>query len=464
VARMGEPDAQFAYHSEAWKEAQFKVCYLEEQHRQNDPHYLKILNEVRADKVSAETINMLRSRFVSQVPEEIDGQEIESSFEEETILLDDGLNAELNESFQASQEAGMVETSSSKVRPAVGSTRLYSHNMNVDSENDRELGKVSGTMLEYTMNCSGNRKLVETLKKSCLAPEVLRLKKGARVMFVKNNYELGYANGTLGIVEDCGYETITVRTSRGMVNAIREVWMIEENGKVLAELEQYPLRLAWAITIHKSQGMSLDAAHIDLSRTFEKGMGYVALSRVRSLAGLSLVGLNRTALEVHGEALQYNRHFRELSAKQGAEFSVLSGDELKRKQNAFLGPDPSEEEKAVNSKRGKKMKTPKAKKIPTIDQTKELFDSGMSLREVAAKRGLEVDTIINHIDQIKEKDPKWDISFLKDLIPVTKFKKIAMAFHKVGVKEGGLRPLGPVKGILGGAYSYTELKIVRMFL
>ena len=108
-------------------------------------------------------------------------------------------------------------------------------------------------------------------------------------MFVKNNFDKGFVNGTMGIVTKCGYEEIKVRTLSGkIIDAERESWVIEEDKKTLAKIIQFPLRLAWAITIHKSQGMSMDNALIDLSASFERGMGYVALSRVRSLDGLFL--------------------------------------------------------------------------------------------------------------------------------------------------------------------------------
>ena len=103
--------------------------------------------------------------------------------------------------------------------------------------------------------------MVEALKKSCLAPETLRLKIGAKVMFVKNNFEEGYVNGTLGTIVKCGYEEIRVKTLSGkIIDVDRTSWVIEEDGKLKAEINQYPLRLAWAITVHKSQGMSLDSA------------------------------------------------------------------------------------------------------------------------------------------------------------------------------------------------------------
>ena len=94
-----------------------------------------------------------------------------------------------------------------------------------------------------------------------------------------------------------------------------ESWAVEDEGKVLAKISQVPLRLAWAITVHKSQGMSLDAAEIDLSKCFELGMGYVALSRVRSLDGIKLMGINEVALRVNEDVVKKDKEFRELSKK-----------------------------------------------------------------------------------------------------------------------------------------------------
>jgi ATP-dependent exoDNAse (exonuclease V) alpha subunit len=88
---------------------------------------------------------------------------------------------------------------------------------------------------------------------------------------------------------------------------------LEEDGRKKAEVTQLPLRLAWAITIHKSQGMSLDAAEIDLSRSFTPGMGYVALSRVRSMEGLYLCGINNMALALHPLIFAYDTELRERS-------------------------------------------------------------------------------------------------------------------------------------------------------
>ena len=116
-----------------------------------------------------------------------------------------------------------------------------------------------------------------------------------------------------------------------------ETWAIEENGKIKASLRQIPLRLAWAITIHKSQGMSLDNAEIDLSNTFGFGMGYVALSRVRTLSGIRLIGFKKDALRVDGEVLKFDINLRKESEQNEILFSKLTKDEQKKlEENLFF--------------------------------------------------------------------------------------------------------------------------------
>jgi ATP-dependent DNA helicase PIF1 len=434
VSRAGEPDAYFAYHSRVWKEANFVVCYLEEQHRQIDREFVGILNAIRAQAVSSDMLDLLEGRITSSDARAAG----EAERVGETII-----------------EYGACEA---EIKP----TRLYSHNADVDAENERELAAVPGQIMEYHMASHGNKRLVEGLKKYCLAPEILRIKKGAQVMFVKNNRELGYANGTRGAVIDCGYDHIIVRTLDGReIDAPIESWRVDEGDKTLAEIEQYPLRLAWAITIHKSQGMSLDAAHIDLTRSFEKGMGYVALSRVRSLLGLTLVGLNDTALNIHPEAFEFDRYFREQSKRAQAYIMSMSSDELKEKQRRFLGDAPNKE--SAKARKPKKQKISRLQ-VPTTEITRALIDEGKSIREVAAERGLSFDTILRHIEEEKEKDPRWDISHLRDALPVTRFRKIAMAFHAIGVEEGGKRLLSPVKNKLGSGFTFEEIRLVRLFL
>ncbi len=128
-----------------------------------------------------------------------------------------------------------------------------------------------------------------------------------------------------------------MRTEKGRVIEVEpHEWVIEDNNKILASIKQIPLRLAWAITIHKSQGMSLDAAQMDLSQTFEYGQGYVALSRVRTLAGLELSGINERALEVHPNIQSVDVQFRELSLAAEDSFSLMSQDEINQLHENFV--------------------------------------------------------------------------------------------------------------------------------
>jgi len=130
-------------------------------------------------------------------------------------------------------------------------------------------------------------------------------------MFVKNNFSENYINGTMGRVEDFDDDDFPiVQTVNGKTIHVKPVsWTIDEHDKVVAEIMQIPLRLAWAITVHKSQGMSLDLTEIDLSKSFEYGMGYVALSRVRSLEGMRLIGFNQKSLEVDPKVIQLDKNF-----------------------------------------------------------------------------------------------------------------------------------------------------------
>src|SRR5690606_1137015 len=113
-------------------------------------------------------------------------------------------------------------------------------------------------------------------------------------------------------------------------------WAIEDDGKVLASITQIPLRHAWAITIHKSQGMSLDEAVIDLSRSFTYGMGYVALSRVRRLNGLYLIGFSEESLLLDPQMQNLDVNLQQRSDKAVERLVTISSDDLKKRHDDFI--------------------------------------------------------------------------------------------------------------------------------
>jgi ATP-dependent DNA helicase PIF1 len=209
-------------------------------------------------------------------------------------------------------------------------TRLYSHNMDVDSINQKHLRDIPKDGKRYRMQTTGQAAKIESLVKSVLAPEELELRPGAEVMFVANNFPLGFVNGTRGRVLDFVDNMPVVLLANGKeIKVERHSWKLEEDGKTRAEVAQLPLRLAWAITIHKSQGMSLDAAEIDLSRSFTPGMGYVALSRVRSMDGVYLTGVNNMARaredKVSAFIIAHNTLLEELARRKPQTLQAMLG-------------------------------------------------------------------------------------------------------------------------------------------
>lgn len=285
------PKARFAYDSGAWQRAKPIVCYLTEQHRQDDDLFLGILSAIRSNSINDGHLSEIHKRKIT-----------DSTMHKQSV-------------------------------------KLYTHNLDVDKTNDQMLATVTGRPVTFDMNTKGSPALVAILQKGCLSPQKLVLKVGAKVMFTKNNPKEGFVNGTLGVVEsfDNYVNLPVVRTSDGRkIIAEPMEWSVEEGGKIKATIIQVPLRLAWAITVHKSQGMSLEEAVMDLSDVFEFGQGYVALSRVRRLSGLYLLGWNEQTFKVHPDVLRIDQSFRENSTAAAEAFAKIPAAELNVMHTNFI--------------------------------------------------------------------------------------------------------------------------------
>lgn len=274
VNRPNEQGGGFVVYSDAWQELQPAVLYLERQYRQNDERLLEILTALRTGDVRRHHVEALLAR--------------------------------------------------TEVEPPDGDiTELHTVNVDVDDINIQKLAELPGEERSYQQTTTGSKIYVENLQRSVLAPENLVIKLGALVMAVKNSPQKLYANGSIGTVVDfeplTEYPVVEFRDGH-QVTMVPDIWELRDGERKRASISQVPLRLAWAITVHKSQGMTLDAAKIDLRKAFVEGMGYVALSRVRDLDNLYLYGINRRALEVSPDALAIDEVLRQASRESAERY------------------------------------------------------------------------------------------------------------------------------------------------
>jgi ATP-dependent exoDNAse (exonuclease V) alpha subunit len=261
----------YCFTSAAWEHADFKICYLHEQHRQSDKVFNDILTNIRAGFLTDEQKDIIRSRVVDDVS-------------------------------------------------GLGAIRLDTHNKKVDDINIMKLDRLEGESRTYVMDKRGNESAVAGLMANCLSPERLRLKVGAPVLFTKNHTDKTWVNGSQGEVVELQEDVVRVKMKNGnVVQVLRDSWERTEGygarKVVIASVTQFPLKLAWAITIHKSQGMTLDDAVIDVSQVFACGHAYVAVSRVKALEGVHFQGrLTSGFLAVDEEVMAKDREFLRASA------------------------------------------------------------------------------------------------------------------------------------------------------
>ncbi|OYW86567.1 hypothetical protein B7Z17_00105 [Candidatus Saccharibacteria bacterium 32-49-10] len=268
----------FVVNSRVWQELQPVICYLSEQFRQDDETLLAILNSLRAGDLRRHHVETLLART------EVYADDLEEM------------------------------------------TELHTVNVDVDSLNNIKLRQLDAEEVVYEQTTTGGESYVQSLQRSVLAPSQLRLKRGALVMAVKNSPDRKYVNGSIGTVVDfepqTDYPIVEFRNGKE-VTMVPDTWELRDGDKKRASITQIPLRLAWAITVHKSQGMTLDAARIDLRKAFVEGMGYVALSRVKNLDSLYLTGINQMALRVSEDAQTIDELLRSKAASDANRFEHL---------------------------------------------------------------------------------------------------------------------------------------------
>lgn len=289
VNRNDSRTGGFVVTSRVWQELDPAVLYLQEQHRQDDEELLEILTALRAGDIRRHHAEKLLARadVEPENPENI--------------------------------------------------TELHTVNIDVDTINHAKLQALDTEERTFSQFTTGAANYVESLQRSVLAPSELVLRKGALVMAVKNSPQRVYVNGSIGTVVDfepgTEYPVVEFRSGK-TVTMVPDSWELRDGDKKRASISQIPLRLAWAITVHKSQGMTLDAARIDLRKAFVPGMGYVALSRVKNIDSLYLYGINRTALAISEDALAIDDVLRDKTKKDAERFAYLAEKAAQRAEDA----------------------------------------------------------------------------------------------------------------------------------
>ena len=247
----------YFFHSKALGKLPYITIELQKVHRQKDADFLEILNAVRENRLTSSLLAKLNSRVGVEPP-----------------VMEDGTEP----------------------------IRLTTHNVRADEVNGRKMAELSGDPYSFIAQVDG-----DFPENAYPAEEELQLKPGAQVMFIRNDSEGNYYNGKLAKVEKISNGVVTVCDREGQLIDVTPVeWpnaqyeLDDESGEicqnVIGTFKQIPLRVAWAITIHKSQGLTFDNVIIDAGAAFAFGQVYVALSRCRSLEGIVMESPVRSSI------------------------------------------------------------------------------------------------------------------------------------------------------------------------
>ena len=265
--------SNFCFNSKIWEELDFYNIILDKIFRQSDEKFIRLLNNLRFGIVDDQDKKILESRI-------------------------------------------KIIDNNSAIQPTI----LTTHNAKVEFVNNKHLKNIPNPEQVFQAEYKGDIYKIEFLKKNCIAYQSLKLKVGAQVMMIKNTLQKeGIINGSLGIVKEFSTKKLypIVEFANGKTFTISpEEWVLEKFdsetrvSKIEASISQVPLILAWAITIHKSQGLTLDKISCDLSDSFSPGQSYVALSRARNLEGVFIESLNFSKINADANAINFYKKIK----------------------------------------------------------------------------------------------------------------------------------------------------------
>lgn len=351
----------YFFSSAALKSMKYSCIELKNVYRQTDGHFIDILNHARDCTLTSQDISDLNALYIP--------------------------------GFSPKPEDGYI--------------RLMTHNRQVDYVNETELEKLDSK--PYTFEAAVTGTFPE---ESYPTADSLTLKKGAQVMFIKNDPERRFINGTLGEVKSIDKNSIAVRLAEsGMIIDVEPVeWQNiryqfdeeskEISSKQIGRFKQYPLKAAWAITVHKSQGLTFDKAIIDVHAAFSPGQAYVALSRCRTLDGLVLSSPVSASVFMRDNAVDAYMNYISRPVEELAFSSCYEYFEYEKKAE----PEEVAPVKKVKGNQEKPKKVNKeeprdesGKKLNTYEYSYKLYNQGNTIEQIAEKRGLNQSTIEGHL-------------------------------------------------------------------
>lgn len=351
----------YFFSSAALKSMKYSCIELKNVYRQTDGHFIDILNHARDCTLTSQDISDLNARYIP--------------------------------GFSPKPEDGYI--------------RLMTHNRQVDYVNETEMEKLDSKPYTFVAAVTGTFP-----EESYPTADSLTLKKGAQVMFIKNDPERRFINGTLGEVKSIDKNSIAVRLAEsGTIIDVEPVeWQNiryqfdeeskEISSKQIGRFKQYPLKAAWAITVHKSQGLTFDKAIIDVHAAFSPGQAYVALSRCRTLDGLVLSSPVSASVFMRDNAVDAYMNYISRPVEELAFSSCYEYFEYEKKlEQEEVAPVKKVK---VNKEKPKKEKKEElcddtGKKLSTFECSYKLYNQGDTVEQIAEKRKLNPVTIEGHL-------------------------------------------------------------------
>lgn len=532
--RHETPRDKFAFMAQAWIEADLQVCYLTEQHRQRqtapedaitgDSYHgldlLAILQQIRTQQFTPDILPALRAtanHALSDTRTRLFTHNFNVNQINEQELTNLTTPSQTYESW-GEGDAALVETLQKGVRNApiltlkVGAKVMFIKNnadLNVsngtlgevvdfvalkptdqdDKENEK---KPTNESPDFEDTDIKDTDIKDTdVKDTDVKDTDIKKADTKHANADTTDQTDNDADNRLNQIANGLYPLVRLNDGRQVIVEY-DTWRIDDDdGEIVAAYYHIPLTLAWAITIHKSQGMTLDAAEIDLSKTFENGQGYVALSRLRRLSGLRLLGINELSLQLDPTARGADMRFLALSKALEDKFLRQDPEIIKQAQDAFILKSHgtldkrkiksyekrhAEQQKLLARKRAivQQIQTsgdtddgttnPSPKLTPTLLQTKALLDESLTIAEIAEQRGLAQSTIIGHIEKLHQQFTDLPLGHLRP--DDTLIDAVAHAYQTVMADkdEGEEVLVHELRDVIGDKYGYNAIRLALLFV